>query len=133
VTVLSPFQDSREVDEEELAQLFGAFEAFDFALDRVERFEEGVVWLHPEPSQPFADLTAAVWRRWPNYPPYGGAFDVVIPHLTVSETPVEFDIVLPIAAHAQEVILIEEGVDGRWTTRRTFPLLRSSGSLKEHF
>ena len=122
VTVLFPFQDAATLEEEELARLFRAFRAFDFILDRIERFDEGVVWLHPEPSQPFADLTAAVWRRWPDYPPYEGVFEVVIPHLTVSETSIEFDIDLPIAARAREVTLIEEGAAGRWATRRTFQL-----------
>jgi hypothetical protein len=122
VTVLFPFQYGAAVEEEELARLFRAFRAFDFILDRIERFDEGVVWLHPEPSQPFADLTAAVWRRWPDYLPYEGVFDVVIPHLTVSETPIEFDIDLPISARAREVTLIEESAAGRWATRRTFQL-----------
>jgi 2'-5' RNA ligase superfamily len=57
VTVLFPFQDDVEVDDEELARLFGGLDAFDFILDRIERFEGGTVWLHPEPSQPFGDLT----------------------------------------------------------------------------
>ena len=47
------------------------------------------MWLHPDPSAPFADLTAAVAQRWPDYPPYEGAFDEPIPHLTVSETPID--------------------------------------------
>jgi hypothetical protein len=122
VTVLFPFQDGTEVEEHELAQLFGGFEAFDYILDRIERFDAGVVWLHPEPSEPFEDLTAAVWRRWPDHPPYEGMFDVVVPHLTVSETPIELDIALPISACAREVTLIEEGADLRWATRQTFPL-----------
>lgn len=122
VTVLVPFLDGAEVEEEALASLFGSFEAFDFILDRIERFDGGAVWLHPEPSQPFEDLTAAVWRRWPDYPPYEGSFDVVIPHLTVSMTPIDLAIDLPISARARQVTLIEEAPDGRWVTRQTFPL-----------
>jgi 2'-5' RNA ligase superfamily len=122
VTVLFPFQDDAQVEDEELARLFGGFDAFDFTLDRIERFDEGTVWLHPEPSQPFADLTAAVWRRWPEHPPYEGTFDQVIPHLTLSATPIEVAITLPIAARAREVTLIEEGVDDHWSVRRTFAL-----------
>ena len=80
------------------------------------------MWLHPEPSEPFAALTAAVWRRWPAYPPYEGAHEVVIPHLTVSEDPIEVDIPLPIKASARAVTLIEEAADGRWAVRRVFPL-----------
>jgi 2'-5' RNA ligase len=123
VTILFPFAPHDAVDEEALRRLFGAYPAFDFVLDRIEAFEEGVVWLHPEPSQPFEDLTAAVYERFPDYPPYEGAHDVVIPHLTLSETPIAVDVELPIASRAREVTLIEEAeADGRWTVRLTFPL-----------
>ena len=122
VTVLSPFVDSNEIDEGALAQLFAMFPAFPFVLDRVERWDAGIIWLHPEPSRPFEDLTAAVWQRWPDYPPYGGTIDVVIPHLTVSETSIDVQLNLPIASHASNVTLIEERPDQRWLTRQAFPL-----------
>jgi 2'-5' RNA ligase superfamily len=122
VTVLFPFADSREIEHEPLAELFKAHPRFDFVLDRVERWSDGIVWLHPEPSRPFEQLTAAVWRRWPDYPPYEGSIDVVIPHLTISETPIEVDIELPIRSCASAVTLIEESPDGNWEPRRAFPL-----------
>src|SRR5262249_30087094 len=103
-------------------EVIAPFPAFDLELDRVGRFDDGPVWLHPEPSEPFAALTEAVWRRFPDYPPYEGAHDVVVPHLTVSYVPIELDIELPIRARAREVSLIEEAADGRWSVRRTFPL-----------
>ena len=127
VTVLSPFVDGNEIDEGALAQLFGMFPAFAFVLDRIARWDDGSVWLHPEPSQPFADLTAAVWQRWPDYPPYEGTVDLVIPHLTVSETPIEVQLNLPIASHARNVALIEEKPDRRWVTRQAFPLRTEGG------
>ena len=123
ITILFPFADAAAVDEDALAQLFGRFPAFDFTLDRVERFDTGVVWLHPEPSFRFVDLTAAIAERWPEHPPYEGEFDEPIPHLTVSETPIDFQPALPIAARAHEVTLIEEDEStGRWSRRRSFPL-----------
>ena len=64
ITVLFPFVTSSRIDEDALAHVFAPFAAFDFALDRVERWDDGIVWLHPEPSQPFEELTAAVWKRW---------------------------------------------------------------------
>jgi len=121
VTILSPFAPSDLVDEQALASLFAPFRAFDFVLDQVERFEEGIVWLRPEPSWRFADLTAAVVQRWPQYPPYEGVHDEVIPHLTVSLTPLDLELE-PIACRAREVQLIEERPDGHWTLRRSFPL-----------
>lgn len=123
ITVLFPFLDDDEVDDEELGRFFAGFAPFDFVLDRVERWEAGIVWLHPEPSQPFVELTLAVWRRWPQRPPYGGAHDTVIPHLTVSETPITADVQLPIASHVDEIALMEEDPEsGRWSFRSTFPL-----------
>jgi 2'-5' RNA ligase len=122
ITVLFPFVDGDEIDEDALGRLFAAIPAFDFVLDRVERWDNGVVWLHPEPSQPFEDLTAAVWQRWPNHPPYEGEFELVIPHLTLSETPIDVEIDLPISSRAKEVALIEQGRDSRWRIRATFSL-----------
>lgn len=122
VTILFPFADGGAIDERAIAELVASFAAFAFALDRVERFEGGPVWLHPEPSAPFAALTEAVWRRFPDYPPYEGAHDVVIPHLTMSEEPIDVEISLPIRATASAVTLIEEAADGRWSVRRVFPL-----------
>jgi hypothetical protein len=118
VTVLFPFADGAAVDEAALTELLSRFRAFDFVLDRLEHFEGGVAWLRPNPSAPFEDLTAAVWQRWPDHPPYEGEYDEVIPHLTVTRE----DAPLPIPARATEVRLIEEGRDGRWTTRLSVPL-----------
>jgi 2'-5' RNA ligase superfamily len=123
ITILFPFLASGELDEAALHELFARFPAFDFALDRVERFESGHVWLHPDPSWRFSDLTAAVWQRWPTHPPYEGAFDEVIPHLTLSETPLDVELALPIACRARGVVLIEEEeLGGTWTTRARFGL-----------
>ena len=122
ITILFPFAEHDRVDEEALSELFGRFPAFAFELDRVERFDDGGVWLHPEPSFRFVDLTAAMEQRWPEYPPYEGAFDETIPHLTVSLTAIDFRPQLPIASRAHEVTLIEETADGRWAVRRRFPL-----------
>jgi hypothetical protein len=123
ITILFPFLPADELDEAALRELFGRFPAFDFALDGVARFEDGHVWLRPDPAWRFADLTAAVSQRWPTHPPYEGAFDEVIPHLTVSETPLELELALPIACRAREVVLIEEEEpDGSWRTRAPFEL-----------
>jgi hypothetical protein len=122
VTILYPFADPADVEEAAIADVLASFAAFDFELVCVERFDDGLVWLRPEPSAPFAALVDAVWRRFPEYPPYEGVHDVVIPHLTVSETPVEVDVRLPIAARARGVTWIEEAADGRWSVRREFAL-----------
>ena len=108
VTILVPFLDTAVLDEAAIADLISGFPAFDFELDRVERFPDGGTWLRPVPSQPFVDLTAAVWQRWPECPPYEGAFDEVIPHLTLSRTAIDVELQLPIVARAREITLLEE-------------------------
>jgi hypothetical protein len=123
ITVLVPFLPPAEIDAAALRDVFTAHAEFDFILDRVARFEHGPVWLHPEPSGPFAELTRSVWARWPQHPPYGGIHEEVIPHLTVSETPIDLEIALPIHAHVHQVTLIEEEKpDGRWLGRGHFAL-----------
>ena len=43
----------------------------------------GTVYLAPSPAAPFRQLTHELFRRFPEHPPYGGAFDDVVPHLSV--------------------------------------------------
>jgi 2'-5' RNA ligase len=87
VTVLYPFLAPARLGEDVLAALgevFAAVPRFDVAFDRVAWFGENVVWLAPSPDRPFRDLTAAVVGRFPETPPYEGAFgDEVVPHLTI--------------------------------------------------
>ena len=85
VTVLYPFVrppvDARTL--ERLAHALADVAAFETVFARVEWFGDDVVWLAPEPDRPFRDLTEAVWRAFPDHPPYGGRFEDVVPHLTV--------------------------------------------------
>jgi hypothetical protein len=118
ITVLFPFAAEDEVDEAALEELFAGFRAFEFVLDSVERFADGLRWLHPEPSAPFRTLIDAVWRRWPEHPPYEGLIDDPTPHVTIAREPPG----LPIACRANEVWLLAEEPDGAFTKLRTFAL-----------
>jgi 2'-5' RNA ligase superfamily len=118
VSILFPFAPLTDVNQDAVADLIGRFPAFDFELDRIETFDNGIRWLRPVPSTHFVDLTAAVEQRWPEYPPYEGAFDEVIPHVTITV----LDVPLPIACRATEVLLLEEHEDGSWSTVRSFAL-----------
>ena len=115
VTLLAPF--AGEVDEgvsAELASLFGDVTAFEFRLTRVAEFPGGATYLTPDPAAPFRALTQELCRRFPEFPPYGGAFDEVVPHLTVplrdgedaAAVRRELEPQLPITAHAREAALI---------------------------
>jgi 2'-5' RNA ligase len=132
ITVLYPFVPTEEINERlhaELRELFAAHPAFSFSLPRVARFPE-VAWLAPEPAEPFTRLTDAIATRYPDYPPYEGIHDEVIPHLTVAEGDAELqDEVdaaltqhLPIEATVHEVALFVEDANERWHRAERFQL-----------
>lgn len=88
VTVLFPFVDPASVDESMLSTLEDAVagvSAFDCRFPRSRWFGDDLLWLDPEPAEPFRELTLALWAAFPDNPPYGGAHDDVVPHLTVAE------------------------------------------------
>jgi hypothetical protein len=103
------------------------FPAFDFTLTRLDRFP-GVLYAAPEPAEPFISITEACVRRWPEHPPFAGAFESIVPHLTIehADVPVSetasFLARLPVLARAREVLLMAPGRDGAWSTRATIPL-----------
>jgi 2'-5' RNA ligase len=132
VTVLFPFVAVEHVDDvllDGLQRLFAAEPAFEFSLPRVGRFPDHV-WLAPEPAEPFKRLTTLVHERYPDYPPYEGIHDEVIPHLTVGQVEGALQDVLeaqltpglPIAARAHEVTLLVEDDTGHWQPGPRFPL-----------
>ena len=90
VTVIAPFIPTEQIDHAVLGALAAAIAsvpAFDVTLADVRWFGDGVLWLAPDPAGPFRALTQALWQRFPACPPYGGAYDDVVPHLTVGLGP----------------------------------------------
>jgi 2'-5' RNA ligase len=133
ITVLYPFIEPDALDmavERAVADVLRPFEAFAFELGDVRCFDDGVLYLAPEPVEQFIALTRAFGARWPDYPPYGGAFPDVVPHLTVAmlggapvaELAEELRASLPIAGRVDEVWLMEGEEGGGWTQRGVFPL-----------
>jgi 2'-5' RNA ligase len=138
ITVLVPFRPASVVDElaDELADVLGAVRRQPFRLTHVAVFPL-VTWLAPEPASVFRELTFAVLDRFPDCPPYGGAFGTEpVPHLTVldhsgdrhdaSAAHAEFVELatprLPIDCELREVRLLVEDTAGDWTTHTSFPL-----------
>ena len=54
---------------------------------RTRWFGEDVLWLAPEPDQPFRALTTALHSAFPQCPPFGGIYPDVVPHLTIGDRP----------------------------------------------
>ncbi len=87
ITVLHPFMPPAQVTRELLEHVATALRglaAFDFVLARVARFR-GVLYLAPEPAARFVALTESLVRAFPQWPPFGGAHDRIVPHLTVAQ------------------------------------------------
>jgi 2'-5' RNA ligase len=139
VTLLFPFVPARLLRTEHLerlAEVVASVPAFDVAFREVRRWDagggapEGLIWLDPEPSEPFIELTKALGRAFPDYQPYGGIHDTIVPHLTIASDDrrrlqaiqAEAGRSLPLRRRVSSAILIVEGADGRWRTRGRFPL-----------
>jgi 2'-5' RNA ligase len=135
VTVIFPFMPPALIDAPVLARLqdlFATTSGFDVQLDHTDWFEDRVVWIGPRDPGPFRALTDLTVRAFPEFPPYEGQFNDVIPHLTLGhdrpvadlrsvETAVQSQ--LPIISRAAAVTLItQESVDGDWLKSARFAL-----------
>ena len=134
VTILYPFLPPEAVDDEviaTLARISASIPRFDYRLRETRRFPVAL-YLAPEPDTSFSALTDGVYRAFPDYPPFEGKFDVVVPHVTVAhgdepqlcEIEIELRIALPAAgirARCHELVLIENS-SGRWEQLHAFPL-----------
>lgn len=144
VTIIHPFAgpgalDGADVDW--LRDLFAATPAFECRFVRTRWFADEVLWLEPEPSDDFRRLTLTVAERFPEHPPYGGAYPAITPHLTLARCDpaddpaavaraldrlhaVERRIadLLPIALPADRVALMRGGADVTgWRSVLDFP------------
>lgn len=132
VTLLGPFVPEPDLTAEldaDLADLFAAEPAFDFVLEDLRVFPSGLVYLHPEPAEGFAELTAALAARYPAHPPYAG--DVApVPHLSLCALGPDRDLplvrdelghLLPARARADRVHLVRYEPHGT-RVLRTYPL-----------
>lgn len=137
VTVLFPFQPSTShADAELIGAVASAVPSFDVTFARSASFPVGLVYLAPDPPEPFLELTAALADAFPDTPPYGGLFDEIVPHLTVaadldvaevSELQDELAADAPIVAHVSQLALLRHDADQGWWAERTWPLGPASG------
>ena len=137
ITLLYPFKHPDEIDQtviDDLNQCFRRCPPFVFSLALVRRFPNAVLYLAPQPEEPFRELTLAIWDRYPATPPYGGKWPDIVPHLSVAcvKDEQQLDRIaddfvqasqgrLPINAIAGQVVLMEEK-SGHWFVRATFSL-----------
>jgi hypothetical protein len=135
ITILYPFLPVYRIEFTDLARLsafFAATPTIAYALTEVRRFP-GVVYLAPEPDRPMRELISRLRALYPEYPPYGGKYPEVVPHLTVAQTE-EVEVLdevaaalaggLPIRCSATEAWLMMEDDQGRWRAGHRFALGR---------
>ena len=140
VTLLYPFKSPDEITEadfDKLSRCFAAFKPFHFSLEVTLRFP-GVLYFAPQPDEPFRLLTYAIWKCYPETPPYGGSYPDVVPHLSVAYQPtnqladdqldrIEAELKeaskgkLPIRAVASEIALLDTK-SGHWQVRAMLKL-----------
>lgn len=127
VTLLWPFGDL----DVEAREFFAGQPPFDFELTRVATWPD-VVYLVPEPDDQLLALMRALFGRFPDWPPYGGVHENIVPHATLGEN-VDAAAVwdeaarrvaphLPHRCQARDVSLLEEFAPGRWRERERLPL-----------
>ena len=137
ITMLYPFAVRSEVQlhREALRSFFASQPAFDLELARLAQWEEsGAVYAVPEPEQPLRDLMRALWRLFPQFPPYGEVGADPPPHAsltlsggedrsaTLERVERRLEGLLPAQFHISEAALMEEEAPDRMRLRETFRL-----------
>jgi 2'-5' RNA ligase len=132
VTLIYPFADSSAAEDMRatVADELGRFRPFEVAFRSTSRFP-GTLILPPEPAEPFVAMTETLLGAFRDYTPYGGAFEEVVPHLTVAHGDLALLDALEaelgdveVSARVELVWLVENRPEG-WRRHTPFPLNRS--------
>ena len=140
VTLLYPFVPPAALEDavrDRVATIVAAEPAFSFVLRRVARWPR-VVYLPPEPSEPFRRLIGSLADAFPDYPLYGGTIDLssVVPHVTIAQSDRAADLdaaahavpaLLPVRGVAREAWLIGHAAGEHWHTISRLPLAAHLG------
>ena len=140
ITLLYPLPGLRRLHPtalDDVANVLSGTGPIPLRFEQTGRFP-GVLYLDPTPSEPLVALINTLAARFPEYPPYGGAFDEIIPHLSVvngaPEPPgLEAAVkrLLPLSCVADTVCLASLNRRGRWVAVRRFSLHRDPGRSGE--
>jgi 2'-5' RNA ligase len=130
VTLLFPFVPLRELEPEvvdSLRSFFAGRAAPAFALASVEAFGAGFVYAAPRPDEPLKRLIGELAARYPEWPPYGGVHDDVVPHATLAKEDADGAVralvepLLPVECRPTRASLFEEFEPLRWRELEPLP------------
>lgn len=133
ITVLGPWiADPTQQDLEAVAEISRTTTPFTVRLAKLAQFPDGLLHLRPEPDDELRGLTRRLADAFPAYPPYGGAFGEVVPHLTLDQrsATVTPQAVLARVTHLLPVTLTVDRIHLQWWANddcrllRAFPLQR---------
>jgi 2'-5' RNA ligase len=118
VTILFPFVVPGAMTADVVgaaAAAVASVRAFDCVFARTRWFGQDVLWLAPEPDDPFRALTSAAHAAFPQYPPFGGRYPDVVPHLTIGDRPPGGPAELAAAeAHVKPALPVRTHVSRAW-------------------
>jgi 2'-5' RNA ligase len=133
ITIHFPWVPADRVDRSvlrDLEEIVAAVPRFAVVFERIGWFDRDVLWLDPDPKEPFISMAAESAGRWPDHPQYGGQFETVVPHLTVGighadeldSVEARLALVLPIHDVVTQVWWITRTGDEQWEVRRMLDL-----------
>jgi hypothetical protein len=118
-----------------LRSFFASYKPFELVLERLEQWDEGgAVYAAPSPEEPLRGMMRALWRLFPQFPPYRREGLDPPPHASLTETgghdrdvtrrrvEQRLEELLPARIPIDEVALMEEFEPDRWRVRETFRL-----------
>ena len=138
VTLLYPFVDAERLvvgHAHEAQRALSDVQPFECSFSSIGRFDDPpvAIYLEPKPVEQFSAMVEALIAAFPKFPPYGGAVEAVVPHLTIVETAdrhlwteVEEWVKpqLPVGTFVQEFSIYAQ-TDTGWVERFKLPLGRA--------
>jgi 2'-5' RNA ligase len=135
LTLLYPFVPAGELRDEHLETLrafFAARPPLEFDLVRIAEFPGLVSYAVPEPEDELRSTMRALWKLFPEYPPYGEPGGDPPPHATLAQLGDDPDAVrqavrrrveplLPVHFIVREASLLEAHEPDRFRLREAFP------------
>jgi hypothetical protein len=136
ITLIYPFIPPSLItkdDRARLQSLLSTYPVFECSLTKLDRFPNGL-FLAPSPKAQIVNLIRKIELAFPEYPPYGGQFPEIVPHLTIAQSEdsalldniaeeliVKMKEELPISKKVTEASLFEK-TNSLWNRTEIYPL-----------